>query len=161
MKSRPYQFPIQVGSLTTNILEQSNMLMRSDKAVRGKTHLAVDSKRCVHRGYREQIKEELTLGWLRPQGKDIGCRTTNHESIVKVNQIKSQMSGDRKGRANFRLAKPEISGGENGKAPRDLLGVKVDGMCSKDNFKATGETLINPHTNYLVEVKEEIRWHTH
>ena len=65
MKSRPYQFPIQVGSLTTNVLEQSDMLMRSDKVVRGNSFLAVDSKSHVWRGYREQIKGEKTFGWFK------------------------------------------------------------------------------------------------
>lgn len=112
MENRPYQYPIQVGSLTTNVSEQSDMLMRSDNVEGG--NLA--SSRCVHRCCPDGYKKQETLSQSNRQGKDADRRTTNYESIVKVNQIKNWMSGDWKGRATVLLAKPEISEEEMGES---------------------------------------------
>ena len=116
MRNRPYQFPLQVGSLTTNVLEQSDTLMRGDNVAGGKPLVPVDSSRYEHRGYRERTEIEETHSQSRRQGKGADRRTTNHASIVKVNQIENWMSGYWKGRATVLLAKFEISGEEMGRS---------------------------------------------
>src|SRR3990167_11237173 len=116
LMKRPYQFPLQVGSLTTNVLEQSDTLMRGDNVAGGKPLVPVDSSRYEHRGYRERTEIEETPSQSRRQGKGADRRTTNHASIVKVNQIENWMSGYWKGRATVLLAKFEISGEEMGRS---------------------------------------------
>ena len=110
MKDRPYQFPIQVGSLTTSVEEQFSMLKRGDNVAGG--NLA--SNRCVHRGCPKGIYKRETPSQPERQGKSTDRRQTNYAGIVKVTQIKSWMSGDCEWRPAVRLGKPEASGEEMG-----------------------------------------------
>lgn len=110
LKSRPYQFPIQVGSLTTNVSEQSDMLMRSGKDREGKSIAPIDSSSGVPRDYHKGIKGKITLNSSYWQGKRADCRTTNYVSLVKVTQPNNGLAGEWKGRATVLLAKSVISG---------------------------------------------------
>ena len=131
MRNRPYQFPIQVGSLTTSVEEQSSMLMRGDNVAGGKSLLTVVSSRCVHRGFRERIKEEITLSQLWRQGKEVGRRITNRVGIVKVTRIKSWMSGDCERRPTVLSGKPETS--------EEEMGISTQGACRCKNGRHISE----------------------
>lgn len=118
LKCRFYQFPIQVGSLTTNVSEQSGMLMRSDKVSEGKPFAPIDSSSGAPRGYHEEIKGKATLYPPYWQGKEADRRLTNRVGVVKVTQSSSGLIGDCEGRVPVRWAKPEISGVEMGRCTR-------------------------------------------
>jgi hypothetical protein len=90
LKDRPYQFPVQVGSLTTSVEEQSSMLKRGDNVAGG--NLA--SSRCVHRGCPKGIDKRETPSQPKRQGKSADRRQTNYVGVVKVTQMESWMSGD-------------------------------------------------------------------
>lgn len=160
MENRPYQYPIQVGSLTTNVSEQSDMLMRSDNAEGGN----LTSSRCVHQNCPKGIYKRETLSQSNRQGKDADRRLTNYVSIVKVNQIKNWMSGDWKGRATVLLAKPDTSGEEMGKStqrpsrcksrryaikrqPLSNWGDPVKSRKGKERYKVADPLKFNPVLN--------------
>lgn len=90
MRDRPYQFPIQVGSLTTSVEERFFMLMRGDNVAGGN----LTSSRCVHRDCPKGIYKRETFSQPKRQGKNADRRLTNYAGVVKVSQIKSWMSGD-------------------------------------------------------------------
>ena len=126
MDKRPYQFPIQVGSLTPSLEKQFFRLMRGDKVVGGKFH----GSRCVHQGRSEEIYNETTLGQSRRRGKGADRRKTNHVGIVirslnKKLEVQETVSGN-----------STMSGGSLkslrkkwGQALRERAGVKVVGKC--------------------------------
>ena len=115
MKDRPYQFPIQVGSLTTSVEEQSSMLMRGDNVAGGKSLL----------------KEGITLSQLWRQGKEVGRRITNRVGIVKVTRIKSWMSEDCEWRPVVLSGKPETS--------EEEMGISTQGACRCKNGRHISE----------------------
>lgn len=173
MENRPYQYPIQVGSLTTNISEQSDMLMRSDNVEGGKPQgntkggLWLAPKALCGNAELTDCKTpkgEVTLSQSNRQGKDADRRSTNYVSIVKVNQIKNWMSGDWKGRATVLLAKPDTSGEEMGKGtqrpsrcksrryafkrqPLSNWGDPVKSRKGKERYKVADPLKFNPVLN--------------
>ena len=109
---RPYQFPVQVGSLTTTIGEQSFMVMRGDNVSGGK----LTSSRGVPQGCPErEYQKRVTLSPTYWQGKGADRRSTNYVSLVKVTQLYIGMVGYCKGRPAVLSGKPEISGVVMGK----------------------------------------------
>ena len=136
MNNRPYQFPIQVGSLTTNVEEQFFMLTRGDKVVGGE----LTSSRCVHRDCPEGRKG-ATLGQSRRRGKDTDRRKTNYAGIVKVTQERSWRPEDCKWRAVVLSAKPEISGEVMGEGTQGAYRCKSRRYVRSNIFLATGEAL--------------------
>ncbi len=115
MKHRPYQLPVQIGSLATSSGERFPGLMRGDKVAGG--NLASSS--CVQRGCPKGIYKRETPGQPRRQGKGADRRSTNHAGVVKVTRIKSWMSGDCEWRPVVLSGKPDTPGVEMGECTRE------------------------------------------
>lgn len=94
MRRRPYQYPIQVGSLTTRPWGDLWKLMRGDNVAGGKFLPAVVRSRLVNRNYRERAREGMTPSQPMRQGKSADRRQTNYVSVVKVTQERSWRLGD-------------------------------------------------------------------
>ena len=117
MKHRPYQLPVQIGSLATSSGERFPGLMRGDKVAGG--NLASSS--CVQRGCPKGIYKEETPGRPKRQGKGADRRMTNYAGVVKVTRIKSRMSGDCEWRPVVLSGKPDTPGVEMGESTRGAL----------------------------------------
>jgi len=139
MKNRNHQFLIQVGSLTTNLKEQSFRLTRGDKVVGGKLRkplwFVVDACAEAFESGRR------TLSQPKQRGKDIDRRITNCAGIVKVTRGRSWSPGTSKRRSIVRLEKPEISEEVMGKSTQGTYRCKSRRYVWKDIFLGTGETL--------------------
>ena len=98
LKCKSYQFPIQVGSLTTRALGDWCNLMRGDNVAGGKSG-------CYKR---------MTLSQPKRQGKNADRRLTNYAGVVNVTQMESWMSGDCERRPTVRLGKPDTREEEMG-----------------------------------------------
>jgi len=107
---RPCQDPIQAGSLTTNVTEQSDTLTRGDKVSEGKLFAPIDESSCEQRNHHKGTKGRATLNPSNWQGKDTDRRETNYASLVKVAQSRNGWTGGKKGRAVVLLAKSAIAG---------------------------------------------------
>lgn len=107
---RPCQDPIQAGSLTTNVTEQSAALTRGDKAREGKPFTPIDESSCEQRNHHKGTKGKATLNPSNWQGKDTDRRETNYASLVKVTQSSNGWTGIKEGRATVLLAKSAIAG---------------------------------------------------
>lgn len=130
MKHRPYQLPVQIGSLVTSSGERFPGLMRGDKVAGG--NLASSS--CVQRGCPKGIYKRETPGQPKRQGKGADRRSTNHAGVVKVTRIESWMSGDCEWRPVVLSGKPDTPGVEMGECTRGAHRRKSGRYAAKRHF---------------------------
>jgi hypothetical protein len=134
MKHRPYQLPVQIGSLATSVGERFLVLKRGDKVSEGKPCCPIDSSSGVPQGYHKDVEVEATLNPTYWQGKGADRRSTNYAGVVKVTRMYSGLSGDCEWRPFVRLGKPDTLGVEMGKSTREARRRKSRRYAFKGHF---------------------------